>query len=288
MNKTAAFALIALLTFSVVPATADTIDLGRGVVPLTVPEDYSKDSPAPLVVLLHGYTSSGKQQESYMKFGNLVNKYGFLYLTPDGTVEDSDNKFRFWNATDACCNFRGSTVDDSNYIKDLIDAVKKKYSVDNDRVYLIGHSNGGFMSHRVAYDHPETIAAIASLAGASLAEMNGSTPSRPVNILQIHGTKDSTIRYEGADINGTKYPGAAGSVENWAVYNAVELQKKELRKKIDLDKRLEGKDTTVTRYDKKGTVELWTINDGGHIPSISDTFTKQVIEWLYDHPKSGD
>ena len=64
------------------------------------------------------------------------------------------------------------------------------------------------------------------------------------------------------------------------------MKKKELRKQIDLDKGLEGKDTTVTRWDKKGTVELWTINDGGHIPSISDDFTKNVIEWLYAHPKS--
>jgi len=265
-------------------AAAQTIDAGRGEIPLVVPASYNKAKPVPLVVLLHGYTSSGSGQNAYMKISSLTNNYGFLFIAPDGTQEDSERKSRFWNATKACCNFSGSTVDDSTYISNLIAEVKKQYSVDPSRVYLIGHSNGGFMSHRIALDHPDTIAAIASLAGVSPNTLKGPKAKYPVNILQIHGTKDSTIRYEGGVIKDVAYPSAMETVQKWAAYNAGSTQAKSVRKKLDLDKRLDGKETTITRFNN-GSVELWTINEGGHIPSLSENFSKQVIEWLMAHPK---
>ena len=280
------FVLATFMAVAAYSANAESIDAGRGDVPLTVPEGYSKNSPAPLVVLLHGYTSSGKQQEGYMKFGALADEYGFLFLNPDGTVEKSDDENRFWNATPACCNFYESEVDDSDYLHGLIDETKKQYNVDPNRIYLIGHSNGGFMSHRMAYDHPDTIAAIASLAGAAIPDMKGSAPDRPVSILQIHGTKDTIIDYEGGDINGVNYPSAVETSALWLEYNGFDVGKMGLVEKLDLDRRIEGEDTTVTEYAEDGAVELWTINDGSHIPAISEDFTRLVIEWLFAHPKS--
>lgn len=286
MKPIKTLALIALASSIAYPAIAETISTERGEVPLIVPEGYSQDTPAPLVMLLHGYTSSGKQQEGYMKFGKLADKYGFLFLTPDGTVEGGGDKHQFWNATPACCNFYDSEVDDSAYLQGLIDETKKQYNVDPNRVYLIGHSNGGFMSHRMAYDHPDTIAAIASLAGAAIPDMEPDPTTNPVNILQIHGSKDTVIRYEGGDINGVNYPSAEETVELWAKRNGITPKIKQRRKKLDLDKRIEGPETTVTRIAKGGNIELWTIQDGSHIPAITDDFTVGVIEWLLKHPKA--
>ncbi len=290
MRTIVSLALIAFLALTFNLAAAESIDAGRGPVPLHVPANYAKDAPAPLVVLLHGYTSSGKQQESYMKFGELADTYGYLLATPDGTREDSERNHRFWNASEACCNFHGSEVDDSAYVLGIIDLVKADYNVDPDRVYLIGHSNGGFMCYRMAYDHSDTIAAIASLAGATLSDPDRPAPAGPVHILQIHGTKDTTIAYDGGQIGETPYPSAKQSVEQWAAYNGCEAEGATSDKTIDLDKRIEGAETTITQYsslrDAGGEVELWTIEGGGHIPSLSDTFNKHVIEWLFAHPKS--
>lgn len=290
MRSIVSLGLIALVAATFQIAAAESIDAGRGEVPLYVPANYDKDTPAPLVVLLHGYTSSGKQQESYMKFSELVDTYGYLLAIPDGTREDSGRKVRFWNASEACCNFQGSEVDDSAYVLSIIDLVKADYTIDANRVYLIGHSNGGFMSYRMAYDHPETIAAIASLAGATLSGIDRPAPAGPVNVLQIHGTKDTTIAYDGGQIGATDYPGAKQSVERWAAYNGCEVEAITSDKTIDLDRRIEGAETTITQYSSQcnpgGAVELWTIEGGGHIPSLSDTFNKQVIEWLLAHPKT--
>ena len=57
--------------------------------------------------------------------------------------------------------------------------VKKEYEIDPKRVYIIGHSNGAFMAHRLAHDHSGTIAAIVSLAGADQSEERP-TPPHPV------------------------------------------------------------------------------------------------------------
>ena len=270
--------------------SAQSIDLGRGELPVTVPDDYDAATPAPLIVLLHGYTSSGSGQDSYMGFSAIADTYGFLLVSPDGDKESGGDENRFWNASSACCNFFQSDVDDSAYILSIIKEVKADFNVDANRVYLIGHSNGGFMSYRAAYDHSETIAAIASLAGASHADMR-SAPENPVHVLQIHGTSDGTIAYDGAEIGGNSYPSAKDTVTQWAYYNGCKAQAAE-RELRDLVANLEGHESSVMVFNQGckagGSSELWTIADGSHVPAFSDTFAEQVVEWLLAHPKSYD
>ena len=182
-------------------ATAQSIDFGRGELPVTVPENYSSETPTPLIVLLHGYGSTGAGQDSYLGFSRVADRYGFLFVAPDGGQETSDRRARFWNATDACCDFSGTDNGDSDYIHGIINKMKDGYNVDSNRVYLVGHSNGGFMSYQMAYRHSNDIAAIASLAGASHYETRDA-PGNTVHVLQIHGTNDTTIVYDGGDIQG--------------------------------------------------------------------------------------
>ena len=107
-------------------------------------------------------------------------------------------------------------------------------------------------------------------------------------MLQIHGTDDSTIRYEGGDIQGNDYPGASESVSQWAEYNqcSAEGADRELR---DLEASLEGHESSVLVYNEGcregGSSELWTISEGSHVPRVSESFSSQVVEWLYAHPK---
>lgn len=267
--------------------TRSSIDAGRGDIPLIIPANYASDVPTPLIVLLHGYGSSGERQDSYMKFSALADRYGFLLATPDGTEEPAGDKNRYWNASKACCNFFGSEQDDSAYVLSIIDTVKKEFSVDERRVYLIGHSNGGFMSYRAAYDHSDVIAGIASLAGAEATDAQAA-PANPVHVLQIHGTADGTIAYAGSDIRGNAYPGAVETVERWAAYNGCALEGSVIAT-LDLERELAGLETTATRYGGSckagGSTELWTIAEGAHIPALSDTFSEKVVEWLLARQK---
>lgn len=269
-------------------ASAQNIDFGRGEVLVNVPGDYTGDSALPLIVLLHGYGSNGGRQNSYMGFSELVDDYDFLLVAPDGTEESQGNGSRFWNASEACCNFYESDVDDVAYVMSIIDEMKSRYNVDDRRVYLVGHSNGGFMSYRMAYEHAPEIAAIASLAGASHIT-NREPPEAAINILQIHGTADGTIAYQGGDIRDNRYPSAMRTVQQWASYNDCE-NSGAAREMRDLDASLPGYETGVLKFNigcrAGGTSELWTIAAGTHVPTLSDTFAEQVIEWLYAHPKA--
>lgn len=255
-------------------------------VDLHVPQSYSCDKAAPLVILLHGYTASGAIEELYLNVTAESDKRGFLYAHPDGTKSSTDKQF--WNATDACCNFEGSKVDDSAYISKLIKDVQAAYNVDAKRIYLIGHSNGGFMSYRMACEHGDQIAAFASLAGAMYSDVQKCAAAAPVSLLEIHGTMDETISYAGGGIGAANYPSAETSVMDWVTFNKCSATPDTSAAPLDLVANLAGSETHITSYTgcQAGTgVALWTMDGGTHVPSFTASFIPKVMDFLYAHPK---
>lgn len=252
----------------------------------TVPRDYSDARSWPLVVLLHGYGASAGAQDLLFGLGREAGRLGYLLALPDGTV-DSTGK-RFWNATDACCDFARAGVDDVGYVDAIIDDVSARYAVDPRRIFLIGHSNGGFMAHRMACDRSNRIAAIVSLAGATQNVASRCAPSEPVSVLQVHGTADATIDYNGGVNGGAAYPGAATTVARWATYNRCSSTRT-AGASIDIDMNLEGAETTVERHDgcMGGAAELWTITGGSHAPGFNAQWSNLALAWLLAHPKPG-
>jgi polyhydroxybutyrate depolymerase len=255
-----------------------------------VPPSYDRSRPAPLLIVLHGYTGSGLGQETYFGLQREAELRGFVTAYPDGTVDS--NGGRFWNATDACCNFDRADVDDVAYLDGVITAVQAAVTVDPHRISFAGHSNGGFMSYRMACARADRIAAIVSLAGATLAKSADCRPSDPVAVLQIHGTADDTIAFAGGTIDGFPYPGAEETVATWASYDGCAAAASSVDQRVDVDAELQDAgqpaETTVKRWTgckPGGAVELWTIPGGGHVPAISSAFGAAVLDFLEAHPK---
>ena len=257
---------------------------------VVVPGTYVQGTPTPLVILLHGFGFDGNVQNAYFGMQTLAEQRGFLYVHPDGTKNQIGKGF--WNATNACCGF-GAKVDDVGYVTSIIDQVSAKYSVDPKRVFLIGHSNGAFMSYRMACDRAGRVAAIASLAGDTWLDPAKCSPSQPVSVLQVQGTADETINYAGGDILGAKYPGSKQSVATWAGYNGCGTATTAGSSKFDYDSSLAGAETTTESYSgcPNGIdVALWTINGGVHIPSIGigngpPPLISAMLDFLFAHPK---
>jgi polyhydroxybutyrate depolymerase len=252
-----------------------------------VPPGYAQGTPTPLVILLHGYSASGAIEDLYLGLTAESDKRGFLYAHPDGTIDGQGE--HFWNATDACCNFNGSTVDDSGYLSSLITEIAAKYSVDPKRVYFFGHSNGGFMSYRMACDHADQVAAIVSLAGAMPTDVSLCKPSGPVSVLEVHGTADTTIAYDGASIGGHPFPGATTTIADWVTLDGCSPTADTSAPMLDLEATLPGAETTVTKYatgcKPGGGAELWTITGAEHIPNFTSAFVPDAVDFLYAHPK---
>lgn len=262
------------------------LTLGAPARPATmkIPADYAGE-PLPLVILLHGYTVDAATQDFYFSLSPRVDERRFFLVLPDGTQEASAQMSRFWNATDACCNFYGSTVDDVSYLTSLIDEAAQ--SVTLGRVYLVGHSNGGFMSYRMACDRADRIDAIVSLAGATFADEAQCNPARPISVLQIHGTADTTILYDGVTTGPMRYPGAKETVERWATRAGCASGMITTAPSINLDSALPGDETEVEFY-REGCapsidVALWTIQNGSHIPALTPDFGTRVLDWLFAH-----
>src|SRR5262245_47224615 len=153
--------LFLLSAFSIV-SWADAV---RDPVTVHVPPGYTGETAVPLVLLLHGYGASGILEEHYMNLSAQADADVFLLALPNGTKDRFG--LRYWNATDACCSHGRDFPDDSTYLLDVIDRLSAIYNVDPLRIFVVGHSNGAFMAHRLACDHADRIAAVVSLEGAT-------------------------------------------------------------------------------------------------------------------------
>lgn len=160
---------------------------------LYVPESYSGQNPVPLVLNFHGYGSNAQEQMIYGDFRSIADTAGFLLVHPEGSLY---NGITHWNVGGWTI---GSTVDDIGFTSALIDSLSAEYSIDAQRIYSTGMSNGGFMSFLLACQLSDRIAAIGSVTGSMTPETyNDCSPLGPAPILQIHGTSDAVVPYDGA------------------------------------------------------------------------------------------
>jgi polyhydroxybutyrate depolymerase len=252
-----------------------------------VPTGYAAATPTPLVVMFHGYGASGGGEELYFQMTATSDKDTFLYAYGNGTIDTSNS--RFWNATDACCDLYGAPVDDVAYFDAIVADARARYNVDPKRIYVIGHSNGGFMSHRLACDRADTVAAILSLAGAVWNDATRCAPTAHVSVAEVHGDADMTIVYTGGSTPEGTYPAATTTVSTWAAKNGCGTTLAPTGVTLDLDTTLPGNETTVQGYSGCPAgidVQLWTIHGGAHIPTIPyPGWGDAVWSFLSTHPK---
>jgi polyhydroxybutyrate depolymerase len=159
----------------------------------------------PLVFAFHGLTESGQLIRDYSAFNNIADTAGFAVVYPNGL----NNR---WNV-----GFGGSFAsgeDDIGFANALIDYFIAHSlncdsnicaEIDTNRIYSCGMSNGGFFSYLLACRLSHRIAAIASVTGSMTPlTYDSCNPSRPVPVLQIHGTADQIVPYTGGGQSGSK------------------------------------------------------------------------------------
>ena len=150
---------------------------------------------APILFVLHGYTSRALWIMNYSGFQSIADEFGFLVIYPQGTLLPSTGQTH-WNVGGWTTS---STTDDVSFINSLINFIDDEYSIDPKRIYSTGMSNGGYMSYKLACDLSSKIAAVVSVTGSMTYEtVDGCNPAHPTSVAQIHGLQDSVVSYYGS------------------------------------------------------------------------------------------
>jgi predicted esterase len=142
-----------------------------------VPSTYDGSKPFPLIIALHGM---GGDENSYFEayangaFKTEAEARGYIVACPKGRQPAS--------------MYTGSAERD---VMDVLAEMQRAYRIDANRIYMTGHSMGGFGTWSVAMNHPDIFAALAPIAGGG----NPLQIKKIANIPQIvvHGDDDKTV-----------------------------------------------------------------------------------------------
>ncbi|MBE0598301.1 MAG: prolyl oligopeptidase family serine peptidase, partial [Desulfuromonadales bacterium] len=192
---------------------------------LHVPPDYRPGLP--LVVVLHGAFSTGAQTEQETGFSRLADAANFVVAYPEGI--GLFGYLQHWNAGHCCGRAAAEGVGDVDFIAEVIDQVADRLTIDRQRVYLVGMSNGGMLAYRFAAERSERLAAVAVVAGA-MGSASGAQPSwqlpqpgGPLPLLIVHGMADEAIPWAGGlspkKKSGRGFVPGATAAEFWRRHN---------------------------------------------------------------------
>tara|TARA_Y200000002_G_C22563663_1_gene613561 strand:- start:3 stop:1001 length:999 start_codon:yes stop_codon:yes gene_type:complete len=161
---------------------------------LYVPSSYDSSSKQPLVFNFHGYGSNANEQMNYGDLRSQADANGFILVHPDALNDISGRSY--WNMG----GWSVSIHNDLEFIDNLINLLMDKYSINAERIYSTGMSNGGFFSFHLACNLNASFAAIASVTGSMSYETYGDCNARkPTPVLQIHGSIDTVVPYSGIE-----------------------------------------------------------------------------------------
>lgn len=250
-----------------------------------VPAGFDASREAPLLIAFHGYGGSGAELVDYFRLDVLADQRGLLLIAPDGLRDARGN--HAWNV--------GPTRHpewDPSWVTAVLRDVKQRFRVDARRVFAFGHSQGAHMAHRMGCDDSEDVTALASVAGQVSKKPAECAPTRPVSVVQIHGTDDQVIGYFG-DLQSMPpdpdIPSAHDTVAVWARNDGCTGPlERSPSSPIDLSRLADGPETEVDLYAGCPAgidVALWSMIDIPHRPMPNADFSTKVFLFLEGHPR---
>ena len=191
---------------------------------LIQPSHPEAEGQSSIILNLHGYGSNALAQMEYTGLNNYTNskENNFILIHPQGAPLNTalTSSTSHWNSGAWTI---GSTVDDVDFIDTIINLVSEKYDINVNRIYSTGMSNGGFMSYHLACNLSSKIAAIASVTGSmSKQTLESCNPEHPTPVLQIHGTLDGTVPFDGNSAIGMEP--IEKVMTYWQEYNSCDVE----------------------------------------------------------------
>ncbi|MFD2139354.1 alpha/beta hydrolase family esterase [Ancylobacter oerskovii] len=189
-----------------------TFDGARRDYILHVPKN-APAGPKPLVIALHGALQPASIMQRYLDLDAVADREGFVVAYPKGIN-------LIWN--DGRASVAGflpilDARDDAGFVMAVRDRLIEEGLADPGRAYLMGFSNGGFLTAFVACRHADAFAAFATMMmTVPVGYAETCRPSRPVPILMMNGTYDPIVPMFGRPTPGARLMSARESAELFA------------------------------------------------------------------------
>ena len=158
---------------------------------LFVPSTYDKAKKSPLMVALHVLGSNSRQIMRYKGLTDLAEEYGYIVVAPMGY-----NSSGWYGAIPAKFkkpdppNLYELTEKD---VMNVLDIAKKEFNIDENRIYLMGHSMGSGGTMHLAFKHPDLWAALAPIAPAIFRKPDDIAKIKHIPIILVQGDADKLV-----------------------------------------------------------------------------------------------
>ena len=162
-----------------------------------VPTTYNGSRAFPLIVALHGL---GGTEDAFFtgyesKMPPLAEQHGYIVAGVLGYRVDGSYGWGVGNPPADPSTRRVQERSEQDVMK-VLELVRQQYKIDENRIYLMGHSMGGIGTWKIAPKYPDIWAAIAPIAG------NGNPATleriRRVPEIVVHGDDDRTVSVQGS------------------------------------------------------------------------------------------
>ena len=161
---------------------------------LYVSSKVRPDTPAPLIIALHGMGGDGNFLVRD-RLIDLAEEGGYIVAGPMGYHVAG------WYGSPVITIPRGTPVEPPNLaelsegdVMNVLDIVREEFNTDPDRTYLMGHSMGGAGTFHLGVKHHQLWAAIAAIAPASfLVDENSIATIPDMPVFLIHGVQDTAV-----------------------------------------------------------------------------------------------
>jgi len=148
---------------------------------------YDGTWPVPLLIVLHPFLGSAAQMEELTGFSLLADRDSFVVAYPEGIG-------RRWNSDVAAME----GANDVAFIDAVIDDAAREFMIDMERVYVVGASNGAFMTYRLMCELGWRIAAAGVVMGTMPQDIYDTcAPGKGIPLIMIHGTADPVVPFLG-------------------------------------------------------------------------------------------
>jgi poly(3-hydroxybutyrate) depolymerase len=162
-----------------------------------VPTTYTGTKAFPLIVALHGLggTEDAFFENYERKLPPLAEQHGYILAAPLGYRVDGSYGWGLGTAPADPVTKRIQELSEQDVVQ-VLQRVRQQYRIDENRIYLMGHSMGGIGTWKIAAKYPDIWAAIGPISGSGVP----TTLERIRHIPEVvvHGDDDATVNVSGS------------------------------------------------------------------------------------------